>query len=108
MRRRCKLLAAVLGLCVAAAPAYADAINGDWCKDAATLHIEFPSTIRIQSGKDVAGDCSRHACHYKVPAGEKDGGAEMLLQLINEDTMELFNGATKAPPETWKRCQPVS
>lgn len=107
MRLRTGLLAAAL--CVVAAPALADAIDGDWCKDSANLHIQGPA-IRTPGGKEIVGDYSRHAFHYVSPAGEKDAGADIMMRLLNEDTMDLMrrSGETDSPVETWNRCKPVS
>jgi len=100
-------LAAMLGL--ASAPAFADAIDGDWCSGAANLHIAGPA-IRIASGKDMVGDYSRHSFHYLSPAGETDAGTEFFMRLMNEETMFLVRhvGGKDGPVETWLRCKPVS
>lgn len=109
MRRRLKCLAAIgIAIVVAASPALADAIDGDWCNGSATMHVEFPSTIRIPSGRDVTGTCGRHACQFTTPAGETNGGTDVLMKLVNEQTMELWRFPTTPTPETWTRCQPVS
>ncbi len=124
-RQRLNILAAVCATTIAtAAPALADAINGDWCNGTATMHIDFPGTIRIPSGKQITGECWRHACRYTVPAGDKDAGSPVLLRLIDELTMEFYQSAASidasqagergegitatGPAVTWKRCQPVS
>ena len=91
-------------------PALADAINGDWCNGKDTIHIEFPASIRIQSGKDIAGACDRHNCRYTAPAGEKDAGAEVMMHVISDEEMLLMRrvGGTDGPIENWQRCRPVS
>ncbi len=99
----------VAGLGLAAAPASADAIDGDWCNGPASLRIEGPA-IRTPGGKDMTGDYDRHAFHYIVPAGEKDAGAEVMMRLLSDDDMVLVRriGGADSPVESWKRCQPVS
>ena len=91
------------------ATAYADAIDGDWCNGAASFQIRGPS-IRTPAGTDMTGDYSRHAFRYVAPAGEKDAGAEVLMRLMNENTVYLMRRAAGAESavETWQRCQPVS
>ena len=94
---------------LAAAPAVADAIDGDWCFGAANFHIQG-SAIRTPAGKDIIGDYSRHAFHYLAPAGETDAGADVMMRLMNEVTVLLTRrvGGVDGATETWMRCQPVS
>ncbi len=94
---------------LAVAPAYADAIDGDWCNGPASLRIDGQA-IHTPGGKDMTGDYNRHAFHYIAPAGEKDAGAEIMMQLMSEEEMVLMRriGGADSPTETWKRCQPVS
>lgn len=107
-RGRVIILATVIsGL--AAPPALADRIDGDWCNGPASLHIDGPA-IRTPSGKDMAGDYARHAFHYLAPAGDKDAGAEIFMRLMSEDEMQLMRrmGTADGPVELWQRCKPVS
>jgi hypothetical protein len=100
----------IAGACaLAPVPAFADAIDGDWCNGPASLRIEGPA-IHTPGGKDMTGDYDRHAFHYIVPAGEKDAGADVMIQLMNDYEMVLVHriGGADGPLETWKRCQPVS
>lgn len=102
------LLLVIAGL-VAAAPAWADAIDGDWCNGPASLHIAG-SALRTPGGLDMTGDYDRHAFHYVAPTGEKDAGADVSMHLLSEDEMVLVRrvGGADSPTESWKRCQPVS
>jgi len=102
-------LVIVMVSALAATPAFADAIDGDWCNGPSSLQIKGPA-LRTPGGKDMTGDYSRHAFHYLAPAGEKDAGAEVMMQLMNEQEMILMRriGGADGPAETWKRCQPVS
>jgi len=94
---------------ISATPALADAIDGDWCNGAASFHIQGPA-IRTPAGKDITGDYGRHSFHYLAPAGEKDAGADVLMRLMNEETVFLVRrvGGTDSPVETWLRCKPIS
>ena len=112
MRHRTGIRGAVFSVALAGlggAPALADAIDGDWCDGAANFHIQGPA-IRTPAGKNITGDYSRHAFHYLAPAGEKDAGADVMMRLLNEDTLDLLRrvGGADGPIEIWKRCQPVS
>ncbi len=105
--RRLCVVAALSGL--GAAPALADAIDGDWCNGISSLQINGPA-IRTPGGKDITGTYSRHAFRYIAPAGDRDAGAEVLMRLLGEQEMLLMRriGGTESPAESWKRCQPVS
>ena len=104
---RAVLVFAALGL--TAAPALADAIDGDWCNGPSSLRIDGPD-IHTPGGRDIKGDYDRHAFHYVVPVGEQGEGAEILIQLMNDYEMILVRrlAGADSPAETWKRCQPVS
>jgi hypothetical protein len=100
---------AIALLACSAGSAAADAIDGDWCFNAASLHIQGPD-IRTPAGKDIKGDYNRHAFHYVAPAGEKDAGAEVFMRLMNEESMLLMrrSGGADSPIESWSRCKPIS
>lgn len=93
----------ILAGLVAADPALADKIDGDWCApgSARSIHIDGPA-ITTPGGHAIQGDYSRHYFVYTIPAGEPDAGAQVDMRLLNEMTVEItFPKAT----ETWHRCQ---
>ena len=99
-------LAAVLGLTLIAAPAFADAIDGDWChKDGRRFSIRGPQLV-TPGGKKMEGNYSRHWFSYVVPAPEPDSGQTVFMQLVNETTVQTRLGTESAAPETWIRCSP--
>jgi hypothetical protein len=87
----------------------ADAIDGDWCFGAQTLTIRG-SQIRTPAGTDMSGKYGRHDFDYVVPANEAGAGGEISMRLQGEELMTLVRslGGTISPPETWRRCKPVS
>lgn len=93
------LLTAVL-----AGPAFADAIDGDWCsRDGRRLSISGPRIV-TPGGHSIAGTYSRHAFAYKVPANETGAGTAIDMTLADEHTLHLRSaGDPKA--QVWKRCQ---
>ena len=100
------LLAAVFGLMLIAAPASADAIDGDWChKDGRRFSIRGPQLV-TPGGKKMTGNYSRHWFSYVVPAPERGAGRTVYMTLLNENTVETRLGAENATPETWVRCSP--
>ena len=108
------ILVGVLWLCAALAapsPARADAIDGDWCRDGASFRIRGPSIV-TPGGNSITGDYDRHGFRYTVPSGERYGGSEITMSLLNDDMVVLKrrDGATKAEmePETWRRCKVTS
>jgi hypothetical protein len=99
--------ALVLGLVLIAAPAFADAIDGDWCHgDGRRFAIRGPAIV-TPGGKHMEGDYSRHAFNYVVPAPEQDAGKAIFMTLLDENHVHLRLGeATAANPEMWVRCSP--
>ena len=100
------VLAAVSVAGLAATPALADAIDGNWCAlDGRHFEIIGP-TITTSAGLTTTGDYSRHAFSYKVPDGLPGAGASIAMALINDDALRL---KTDRPPgadeEIWKRCE---
>ena len=98
--------AAVLGLLLFAAPALADAIDGDWCHhDGRRLSIRG-SQLVTPGGKHMEGQYSRHWFSYVVPAPEPGSGKTVFMTLIDENTVETRLGEQTAKAETWIRCSP--
>jgi len=100
--------AAILGcfaLLVSALPAHADAIDGQWCLGASHFEIKGPN-IRTPGGNDISGNYDRHGFTYVIPANEEGAGTQIVMVLLNEETVHLTRGTSA--PETWKRCKPVS
>jgi hypothetical protein len=90
----------------AAGAASADVIDGNWCAgDGRTLSIAGPRII-TPGGSALTGDYSRHRFAYTVPPPEAGAGAQVSMQLLNEDTVRLVAG--RAPEEIWHRCDVTS
>lgn len=105
--KRFKVFASALMFFVLASPAFADAIDGNWChNDGRRFSIRGPDIV-TPGGKQTAGNYSRHAFSYMAPAGEAGGGQAIAMTLANENTIYLRYGenATGAQ-ETWLRCSP--
>ena len=102
-----KMLAATAGLMVCAAPAFADAIDGNWChNDGRRFSIRGPDIV-TPSGKAMRGDYSRHYFAYAPPPGEQGAGATVYMTLMGENLVHLHYGDAAAPsPESWVRCSP--
>jgi len=94
-----------LALVAGAASARADAIDGQWCFGSSHFEINGPK-IRTPGGNDIVGNYDRHGFSYVVPANEPGTGAQIIMVLLNEETVQLTRGTSA--PETWKRCKPVS
>lgn len=88
-------------------PAQADSIDGNWCfRDGRHVEIQGPRIVSA-SGKTLAGDYTRHAFRYTIPAGETDGGLEAQMSLVNDEMVLVRVGTDAAtPPQTWRRCKP--
>jgi hypothetical protein len=91
-------------VCLAAAPAFADAIDGDWCSTAArrNLSIDGPRIV-TPGGRTMQGEYSRHGFVYSAPSGEAEAGRRVELRLVNDRTM-LFRPEGASADEVWNRC----
>ena len=109
MRRSVLGLAAFLA--IAAGPALADVIDGDWCsQDGRHLQINGTSIV-TPGGHQIKGDYGRHSFIYTVPAPEPSAGATVTKRLLNETTVDVWMGTASTDPataEVWKRCTPVA
>ena len=102
-----KIIFAAFGVMLLAGPAFADAIDGDWCHgDGRHFSIRGPAIV-TPGGKQTEGDYSRHAFNYVVPAQERDCGKTVFMTLLDENHVHVRLGeAAAANPETWIRCSP--
>ena len=107
-RRKSARLLIAAALVLPASGALADRIDGDWCNPEGK-HLSIKGNeIVTPGGVTMAGNYSRHAFTYAIPAGEGANGAQMLLQLLNEETMQARTDGVSGPAVTWKRCQHTS
>ena len=83
----------------------ADAIDGQWCLASSHFEISGPN-IRTPGGSQITGSYDRHGFTYVVPANEDGAGTQIVMVLLNEETVRLTRGPP--PPETWRRCKRVS
>ena len=99
------LLVGGLVFLIGASTARADAIDGQWCLGSSHFEINGPN-IRTPGGNQITGNYDRHGFEYVVPANEDGAGTQIVMVLLNEETLRLTRGSQ--PPETWRRCKPVS
>lgn len=98
---------AALPLLLAAQPALADAIDGEWCNaDGLRLVIEG-RRITTPGGASAEGAYSRHVFTYKAPAGDPDAGADVRLVLVNEITVHHTSSVAPAL-QVWRKCKHIS
>ena len=101
-----RLMLAMAGIALLlAAPARADAIDGDWCHaNGKRMSIRGPEIV-TPGGKETRGDYSRHFFSYVIPAGEAGAGNTVSITLLGEYLAHAREG-TDAPVQEWRRCQP--
>ena len=105
---RLKISVVALALGLLASPAFADAIDGNWChSDGRRFTIRGPEIVTPGS-KRMEGNYSRHWFSYMAPAPEPGAGQTIFMTLADEYTVHLRHGegASAAPPEVWVRCSP--
>ena len=90
---------------IPASPTRADAIDGQWCLGSSHFEIEGPN-IRTPGGNRILGNYDRHGFSYVVPANEDGAGSEIVMVLLNEETVRLTRAGTLSP-EIWRRCKPT-
>lgn len=89
-----------------AGPAWADAIDGNWCsREGKSMSISGPQIV-TPGGTRMKGDYDRHGFRYVVPAAERPAGAKVDMSLVDEETLHVRVGA--GPVKTWRRCKPTS
>ena len=103
---RLKVLGVALGLGLLASPAFADAIDGNWChSDGRRFTIRGPEIV-TPGGLRMEGNYSRHWFSYIAPAPEPGAGQTVFMTLLDENTVNLRLGAETSASETWVRCSP--
>ena len=107
MRRAAAPLLAAAAIGLGAEDARADAIDGQWCLASSHFAIDGP-TILTPGGNRIEGSYSRHGFRYTVPANEPGAGTEIVMLLLNEQTVELSRSGGSSPPEIWRRCKVTS
>jgi hypothetical protein len=103
-----KIFLAALCLAMLAGPAFADAIDGNWCHtDGRRFSIRGPDIV-TPGGKRMEGNYSRHWFSYTAPAPEPGAGQTIFMTLADENTVHLRHGeaASAATTEVWVRCSP--
>jgi hypothetical protein len=105
----CAAAAILAAFALAASPARADAIDGDWCMGADHMNIDG-STILTPGKNKIAGNYGRYRYTYIVPANEPGAGGEVKMVMIRgrEQVHVDRPGGDPAKPEVWTRCKPVS
>lgn len=98
----------LVGAALAASPARADAIDGDWCSGASHLLIEG-SKITTPGRNVIEGEYNRYRFKYVVPANEPGAGAEINMVMIRgQEIVHLTRTGRSGEPEVWRRCKPIS
>ena len=106
--RRAEILATIaLTSVIAATPALADAIDGDWCAPSGDRHMRISGpNIITPSGQATTGNYTRHAFSYTVAEGDPDAGTSVQMLLLNDE--ELSVSEDGAPPVIWLRCEVIA
>jgi hypothetical protein len=102
----CAFVALLAGI----GPAFADAIDGDWCSvNGGHLRIEGPQ-IELAPGQVLEGTYQRHAFSYIAPANDPEAGAEIQFVLRSEEEMRRVRQPNAMPEheDIWRRCLATS
>ena len=110
-RRPVSVLAVAVAAVLAAGPARADRIDGEWCAaDGRHISIDGPAIV-TPGGNSLSGAYDRHGFAYTVPEGESGAGASVIMAQQNEGTIHVATdpspGQGAGPAlEVWHRCPP--
>jgi len=86
-------------------PAFADAIDGDWCQlDGKHMTIRGAAIV-TPGGQQASGNYTRHFFSYVIPPGETGEGAAVEIQLLSETLAHERRAGDPAVHE-WQRCKP--
>lgn len=103
-RLRSALIAA--GALLLAAPALADAIDGEWCSPDGTRAVTISGPRIVTGGVETTGDYTRHTFSYTVPDGAPEAGTPIDMRQLNEEEVLVREGVSD--PVIWRRCKPVA
>jgi len=104
MHRLGAKLAGAAALLLFICPAFADAIDGNWChQDGRRFSIRGPEIV-TPGGKTMQGNYSRHYYSYVPVAPERGAGQAINMTLMNENTVHLQYGETNGATEVWLGC----
>ena len=99
---------ALAGSVLSSLPAFADAIDGDWCYGGSHMEITG-SSIRTPDRTKVQGNYYRYRFTYVIPANEAGAGGEITMVMIRgQELVQLNRPGAKDGPEVWRRCKPIS
>lgn len=106
------MIAIALAALVAPQAVQADALDGEWCRDAMSLTIQGPN-ILTPGGTQMTGDYARHHFRYVIPQGEPQAGDTVEMSQLSEEDMDLritpaAAGAEPGEWERWRRCKVTS
>jgi hypothetical protein len=89
-----------------AGPAFADAIDGDWCSPQGKILTINGPQIDTSGGNRIQGLYDRHGFIYTVPENEPEAGKEVRMLLVDDNTVQLTVGEGATELQTWRRCRP--
>lgn len=102
MSRRIAVFAFFFATMAAVPEARADAIDGHWCfTDGRSFSINGPSIV-TPGGQSITGNYDRHGFAYTVPPKEPSAGAQVMMDLLDDDHVSVRVADGK--PDIWKRC----
>ncbi len=100
-----RLAAILLAMLLAGvAPAWAQGIDGSWCRNDQRLTING-RTIMTPGGSQTQGENGGDMFSWRVPPGEPGAGGFLTLQQLSETEAQIRT-SEHAPPQIWRRCTP--
>lgn len=92
---------------LAASPAVADAIDGDWCSTTEPAQFSIAGPLIVTpAGTRTTGDYRRHTFSYVVPEGDPGAGQTVAMRQLNEE--EILVSVDGGEAVLWRRCEVIS
>lgn len=101
-----RVLAVALAATLAATPALADRIDGNWCSAKGARIAISGVQVTTPDGTAMTGNYARHAFSYVAPAGDIGSGQTVLMRLLSDEFVQVQMGEA-GQMETWRRCNPA-
>lgn len=96
----------IVGLLFFGQPAWADALDGDWCNGIDGKLTIDGSIIITPAGNSVNGNYGRHRFEYTAPENDWNAGKLIVIQQFSEELMELTVEGEAG--RKWRPCQVIS
>ena len=100
-----RIFVGAVGFCLAGlSPAFADAIDGDWCSPNGSRHLSIDGPKMVTpTGARIEGSYTRHTFDFVAPPREPEAGKRVEMRLMGETAVQ-FRPDGDSQAQIWRRC----